>query len=30
MFYRDLNARIPGLAAVKVWETAESCAECRQ
>jgi 6-pyruvoyltetrahydropterin/6-carboxytetrahydropterin synthase len=30
MFYRDLKARIPGLAAVKVWETAESCAECRQ
>lgn len=30
MFYRDLKVRIPGLAAVKVWETAESCAECRQ
>ena len=29
MFYGDLKARIPGLAAVKVWETAESCAEYR-
>lgn len=29
MFYRELKARIPGLAAVKVWETAESCAEYR-
>ena len=27
MFYGDLKAHIPGLAAVKVWETAESCAE---
>lgn len=30
MFYRDLKVRIPGLAAVKVWETADSCAECRK
>ena len=30
MFYQDLKVRIPGLAAVKVWETAESCAECRE
>ena len=29
MFYGDLKARIPGLAAVKVWETADSCAEYR-
>jgi 6-pyruvoyltetrahydropterin/6-carboxytetrahydropterin synthase len=28
-FYRDLKALIPGLAAVKVWETADSCAEYR-
>ena len=27
MFYSDLKARIPGLVAVKVWETADSCAE---
>ena len=27
MFYNELKARIPGLAAVKVWETADSCAE---
>ena len=30
MFYQDLKVRIPGLAAVKVWETAESCAERRE
>ena len=30
MFYQDLKVRIPGSAAVKVWETAESCAECRE
>ena len=29
MFYSDLKARIPGLVAVKVWETADSCAEYR-
>ena len=28
MFYGELKARIPGLAAVKVWETADNCAEC--
>ena len=27
MFYGELKSRIPGLSAVKVWETAESCAE---
>ena len=29
MFYSELKARIPGLCAVKVWETADSCAEYR-
>ena len=29
MFYSELKARIPGLSAVKVWETADSCAEYR-
>ena len=29
LFYGELKARIPGLSAVKVWETAESCAEYR-
>ena len=29
MFYDDLKARVPGLAAVKVWETADNCAEYR-
>lgn len=29
MFYNDLKGRIPGLVAVKVWETADSCAEYR-
>ena len=28
MFYGELKDRIPGLAAVKVWETADNCAEC--
>lgn len=28
IFYGELKARIPGLAAVKVWETADNCAEC--
>ena len=27
MFYGELKARIPGLSSVKVWETADSCAE---
>ena len=27
MFYNELKERIPGLSAVKVWETADSCAE---
>ena len=27
MFFGELKARIPGLSAVKVWETADSCAE---
>lgn len=27
MFYFDLQSRIPDLSSVKVWETAESCAE---
>ena len=29
LFFEELKARIPGLSVVKVWETAESCAECR-
>lgn len=29
MFYGELKLRIPGLSAVRVWETAESCAEYR-
>ena len=27
LFYSDLKPRIPGLSAVKVWETADNCAE---
>ena len=27
LFYGELKARVPGLASVKVWETADSCAE---
>ena len=27
MFYSDLKPRLPGLSSVRVWETAESCAE---
>ena len=27
LVFSDLKARIPGLVAVKVWETADSCAE---
>ncbi|MGN0833275.1 MAG: 6-carboxytetrahydropterin synthase QueD [Kiritimatiellia bacterium] len=30
LFYGELKARIPGLSAVKVWETADSCAEYRE
>jgi 6-pyruvoyltetrahydropterin/6-carboxytetrahydropterin synthase len=30
MFFGELKALIPGLAAVKVWETADSCAEYRE
>ena len=29
IFYNELKARIPGLSSVKVWETADSCAEYR-
>ena len=29
MFYSDLKPHLPGLSSVKVWETAESCAEYR-
>ena len=29
LFFGELKARIPGLSAVKVWETADSCAEYR-
>ena len=29
LFYRDLKSRISGLSSVKVWETADSCAEYR-
>jgi 6-pyruvoyltetrahydropterin/6-carboxytetrahydropterin synthase len=30
LFFGELKARIPGLYAVKVWETAASSAECRE
>ena len=30
MFFGELKARIPGLSCVKVWETADSCAEYRE
>ena len=30
LFYGELKVRIPGLSAVKVWETADSSAECRE
>ncbi len=30
LFFGELKARIPGVTSVKVWETAESCAECRE
>ena len=29
LFFDDLKVRIPGLFSVKVWETADSCAEYR-
>ena len=29
LFYNELKSRVPGLSAVKVWETADSCAEFR-
>ena len=29
MFYNELKGCIPGLSAVKVWETADNCAEFR-
>ena len=29
MFYNELKAKVPGLSAVKVWETADNCAEFR-
>ena len=29
LFFEELKARVPGLFSVKVWETADSCAECR-
>ena len=29
LFFDELKPRIPGLSAVKVWETADSCAEYR-
>ena len=27
MFYNEMKARIPGISSVKVWETADNCAE---
>jgi len=30
LFFNDLKVRIPGLSAVKVWETADSSAEYRE
>ena len=29
MFYKELKTKVPGLSAVKVWETADNCAEFR-
>lgn len=29
-FYNELKSRIPGLSAVRVWETADSCAEYKE
>ena len=28
-FYNELKTRVPGLSSVKVWETADNCAEFR-
>lgn len=30
MFYGEMKARVAGLSSVKVWETADSCAEYRE
>ena len=30
LFFLELKPRIPGLVAVRVWETADSCAEYRE
>lgn len=30
LFFGELKSRVPDLSAVKVWETADSCAECRE
>ncbi len=30
LFYGELKARIPGVSSVRVWETADSCAEYRE
>ena len=30
LFFGELKARIPGLSGVKVWETADSCAEYKE
>lgn len=30
LFYGQLKERLPGVASVKVWETADSCAEYRE
>ena len=30
MFFEELKARISGVSSVKVWETADSCAEYRE
>ena len=30
MFFNDLEPRVAGLSAVRVWETADSCAEYRR
>ncbi len=30
MFFEELKARLPGVSSVKVWETADSCAEYRE
>ena len=27
MFYKELKTKVPGLSSVKVWETADNCAE---